>query len=138
MTYLLIYFQVAKDVIKEFSKENVKYLELRSTPRGVPSTGLTRTSYVDSILRAIKDSESECPGIIVRFLLSIDLRNGVEVAKETVGMAAKYKKSTNGVVVGLDLSGDPDVSSFSKNVYCSIVIMINIFCPICNHFFAMN
>lgn len=33
------YYQVTKDVIKEFADDGVKYLELRSTPRGDGATG---------------------------------------------------------------------------------------------------
>lgn len=36
---VLLCFQVATDVIKEFAADGVKYLELRSTPREEKSTG---------------------------------------------------------------------------------------------------
>ena len=38
-------FQVAKDVIKEFADDGVKYLELRSTPREEKNTGKELKSY---------------------------------------------------------------------------------------------
>jgi hypothetical protein len=34
-----LYYQVTKDVIKEFADDGVKYLELRSTPREENATG---------------------------------------------------------------------------------------------------
>lgn len=40
---------VTKDVIKEFADDGVKYLELRSTPRGENATGMTRKTYVESV-----------------------------------------------------------------------------------------
>lgn len=45
-----------------------------------------------------------------RFLVAIDRRNGAEVAMETVKLAEEYMLSSDGLVVGLDLSGDPTVS----------------------------
>lgn len=95
------------DVIQEFATENVKYLELRSTPREVTATGLTRDGYVEAVLRAIHNSSHL--DIVVRFLLAIDRRQGVDIARTTVDLAARYKDSSNGVVVGVDLSGNPKV-----------------------------
>ena len=45
-----------------------------------------------------------------RFLVAIDRRNGSEVAMEMVKLAEDFMLSSDGVVVGLDLSGDPTVS----------------------------
>lgn len=42
--------------------------------------------------------------------MAIDRRNGTEVAMETVKLAEEFLLSTDGLVVGLDLSGDPKVS----------------------------
>ncbi|XP_021371688.1 adenosine deaminase-like protein isoform X2 [Mizuhopecten yessoensis] len=95
------------DVIQEFASDNVKYLELRSTPREITATGLTRELYVEAVLKAIKDSAHL--DIIVRFLLSIDRRLGVDVARTTMELAERYQDISNGVVMGLDFSGDPKV-----------------------------
>lgn len=46
----------------------------------------------------------------LRFLVAIDRRNGAEVAMETVKLAEEFMLSSDGLVVGLDLSGDPTVS----------------------------
>lgn len=45
--------------------------------------------------------------------MAIDRRNGTEVAMETVKLAEEFMLSSDGLVVGLDLSGDPTVSSAS-------------------------
>uniref|UniRef100_A0A8C3XP49 Adenosine deaminase like n=1 Tax=Chelydra serpentina TaxID=8475 RepID=A0A8C3XP49_CHESE len=44
-----------------------------------------------------------------RFLIAIDRRGGPIVAKQTVKLAEEFLLSTDGIVVGLDLSGDPTV-----------------------------
>ncbi|XP_068169072.1 adenosine deaminase-like protein isoform X2 [Antennarius striatus] len=100
---------VATDVIKEFAADGVKYLELRSTPREEKNTGLTKNRYVETVLKSIQQCKEEEVDIDVRFLVSIDRRNGPQVAMETVKLAEDFMLSSDGLVVGLDLSGDPMV-----------------------------
>ena len=105
------YQQVTREVIHEFAADNVKYLELRSTPRAVSSNGMTKTSYVEAILRAIGECHSEQDlDITVRLLLSIDRRCPISDAVDTVNLAAEYMHKTGGIIIGIDLSGDPMVS----------------------------
>uniref|UniRef100_I3JP17 N6-Methyl-AMP deaminase n=1 Tax=Oreochromis niloticus TaxID=8128 RepID=I3JP17_ORENI len=100
---------VATDVIKEFAADGVKYLELRSTPREERDTGLTKRSYIETVIKAIQKCKEEGVDIDVRFLVAIDRRNGTEVALETVNLAEEFMLSSDGLVVGIDLSGDPTV-----------------------------
>lgn len=101
---------VAKDVINEFAADGVKYLELRSTPREEAKTGLTKRRYVETVLEAVQQCKNDGVDIDVRFLVAVDRRNGTQVAMETVKLAEEFMLSTDGLVVGLDLSGDPTVS----------------------------
>ncbi|XP_007424584.1 adenosine deaminase-like protein [Python bivittatus] len=98
---------VTKDVIREFATDGVKYLELRSTPREEESTGMTKRMYVEAVLEGIKQCKEEGWDIDVRFLVSVDRSRGTAAAKETVKLAEDFLLSTDGVVVGLDLSGNP-------------------------------
>lgn len=110
---------VAHDVVIEFAEDGVVYLELRSTPRANPATGMTKSSYVESVLCGIDRALSECITTIhVRLLLSIDRRQSVSEAMETVELAVAYSKQTyhQARVVGIDLSGDPTVGDISSLV----------------------
>ncbi|EMP39001.1 Adenosine deaminase-like protein [Chelonia mydas] len=100
---------VTKEVIKEFAADGVKYLELRSTPREENGTGMTKRAYVEAVLEGIKQCKEEDLDIDVRFLIAIDRRGGPTVAKQTVKLAEEFLLSTDGIVVGLDLSGDPTI-----------------------------
>uniref|UniRef100_A0ABK0M726 Adenosine deaminase-like n=1 Tax=Rattus norvegicus TaxID=10116 RepID=A0ABK0M726_RAT len=100
---------VTKDVIKEFADDGVKYLELRSTPRGENATGMTRKTYVESVLEGIKQCKQENLDIDVRYLMAIDRKGGPTVAKETVKLAKEFFLSAEDTVLGLDLSGDPTI-----------------------------
>lgn len=64
----------------------------------------TKTGLVQS------SSDAICVHSFQRFLVAIDRRNGPEVAMETVKLAEEFLLSSDGLVVGLDVSGDPTVS----------------------------
>ncbi|XP_007533548.2 adenosine deaminase-like protein [Erinaceus europaeus] len=98
---------ITKDVIREFAEDGVKYLELRSTPRKETATGMTKRTYIESVLEGIKQSKQENLDIDVRYLIAIDRRGGPSAAKETVKLAEEFFLSTEDTVLGLDLSGDP-------------------------------
>ena len=103
---------VAHEVVREFADDGVVYLELRSTPRANPATGMTKHSYVQAILCGIDKALSECRTTMhVRLLLSIDRRQSVAEAMDTVELALAHVEQTphHTRVVGIDLSGDPTV-----------------------------
>lgn len=70
---------------------------------------MTKKGYIETVIRAIQQCKDEDLDIDVRFLVAIDRRNGAEVAMETVALAEQFLLSSDGLVVGLDLSGDPTV-----------------------------
>ena len=103
--------QITKDVIEEFAADNVKYLELRTTPRDVPATGMTKETYIASVIKAIKDTSQPDLDITVRLLLAIDRgQHSADDAQQVVELADSFRQRTGAVIVGIDLSGDPSVS----------------------------
>ncbi|KAJ7385324.1 hypothetical protein OS493_016400 [Desmophyllum pertusum] len=100
-------FLVTKSVIEDFEQDNVRYLELRSTPRANTETGMTKQSYIEAVLAAIEEAKKTAPDIIVRFILAISRKHGPDDALDTVHLAMQYKEKANGIIVGIDLSGDP-------------------------------
>nr|XP_019838797.1 PREDICTED: adenosine deaminase-like protein [Bos indicus] len=98
---------VTKDVIKEFADDGVKYLELRSTPRGEDATGMTKKTYVESILEGIKQSKEENVDIDVRshiLILTFIFKAGQ--AKDFLEPLLEAKKS--GLKLALHLSEIPN------------------------------
>lgn len=58
--------------------------------------------------------------LFYRLLLSVDRRRSIEDAKETVELAETYMRNPGDhkvKVVGIDLSGDPSVSSYTVVLY---------------------
>ncbi|TGZ37181.1 Adenosine deaminase-like protein [Temnothorax longispinosus] len=99
-------FVATCDVIKEFHEDNVIYLELRSTPRAVNDL-MTKTEYLEAIIKAMEASKSEFPQILVKLLVSINRKQGYESAEENINLAIQFIEKYPGYVVGIDLSGDP-------------------------------
>lgn len=100
-----------KSVLEDFQADGVIYLELRTTPRAIPSEGLTKDDYVQTILGCISSFNSTST-MKTNLILSIDRRNDVPTSLEVVDLALKYRDQG---VVGVDLCGDPakgDVSIF--------------------------
>lgn len=116
----------AQQVLAGFAADNVSYLELRTTPRGNTANGMSKQTYLESVLRAIGEAAEHAHGryrhggseagrqtaasqnMVVRLLLSINRTGSKEEAEDTVNLAAAYMARG---VVGIDLSGDPSKGS---------------------------
>jgi adenosine deaminase len=100
-------------VVRDFALDGVVYLELRTTPRAMPSAGLDKDGYVSAVLSAMASAQAANPGIHTRLLLSVDRRNTAAEAHEVVALAQRFRDRG---VVGVDLCGDPakgDVATFT-------------------------
>lgn len=94
-------------VLNDFARDGVVYLELRTTPRALPKSGLSKADYVAAILDAIRTFESSPPAgtdLHTRLILSVDRRNTLAEALEVVQLARAFGRRG---VVGVDLCGDP-------------------------------
>ncbi|KAI1770420.1 Metallo-dependent hydrolase [Hypoxylon cercidicola] len=105
-----------RSVIRDFARDGVAYIELRTTPRAMPNASLDKAGYVSAVLRAMEAAQQEEPTLRARLILSIDRRNNREEAHEVVALAKKFRDQG---VVAIDLCGDPskgDVSLFTAAV----------------------
>lgn len=92
-------------VLRDFAADGVVYLELRTTPRALPKSGLSKADYVSAILGTIAEFEKTNDSLLrTKLILSIDRRNTLAEAMEVVALAAQFKDQG---VVGVDLCGDP-------------------------------
>ncbi|CAD6192154.1 unnamed protein product [Caenorhabditis auriculariae] len=91
------------DVIEEFAEDNVIYLELRTTPKNTPFTN--KKQYVEIVLEAIEKSNERLK-MLTTLILSIDRKQSVEEAAETVDLAISIDSE---LIVGVELSGDPKI-----------------------------
>ncbi|CAG8976878.1 hypothetical protein HYALB_00003489 [Hymenoscyphus albidus] len=98
--------------LHSFASDGVIYLELRTTPRAIPSSNITKDLYISTILSVLHEFNTTSP-MQSRLLISVDRRNTPAQAAEALALALKYKDQG---VVGLDLCGDPskgDISIFA-------------------------
>jgi adenosine deaminase len=95
-------------VIEEFAADNVKFLELRSTPRDVPDK-MTKVEYIEAVIDAIKGTQSRL-SIMTKFLVSIDRRGTVADAENAVRLCLDLHSKHPSIVVGIDLSGDARIN----------------------------
>jgi adenosine deaminase len=107
------------EVLSDFAADNVMYLELRTTPRAVPRTKMTKMSYVQTIVDEVKkwhtlqETVPVHQRMMVRLLLSVDRRGSVDEARNTIEIAHHFQSVDHGaLMVGVDFSGNPAVGSF--------------------------
>jgi adenosine deaminase len=102
-------------VLEDFQADGVVYVEFRTTPRAIPSRGITKDDYVKTILDVLRTHNEQDRNNMRAFLiLSIDRRNTAAEAQEVVDLALKYK---NEGLVGVDLCGNPargDISLYTN------------------------
>jgi adenosine deaminase len=115
--------RITKEVLEDFTADRVRYAEIRTTPRrDVMSAG----RYLDAVLAGFSEFREEYiathpsddragdwnPPVAARLLLSIGRSFGVQDALSTVDLAVQHSVRNGGVVVGVELSGNPKVGNF--------------------------
>ena len=117
---LAVVRRITNEVLEDFAADNVKYLELRTTPRDLQDADAE--AYVRCVLQILVEHtaaslESKWP-LTVRLLLSVDRTGGVDKARTTVRLAARLRadEASGGAahIVGVDFSGNPTKGSFAE------------------------
>ncbi|KAH8278361.1 hypothetical protein KR018_000455 [Drosophila ironensis] len=103
-------------VVRDFAKDNVQYVELRTTPKA--NDNYTRSEYLHDVIAAIGVSKEKYPGTLVKLLPSINRAEPVAVAEETVALALQFASVHPGLVLGIDFSGNPTKGNFADFVPC--------------------
>ncbi|KAK6630634.1 hypothetical protein RUM43_014619 [Polyplax serrata] len=107
--------QIATErVIEDFCKENVIYLELRSTLR--KEDNMTKRDYIESVIQGILRCRKKFPNISVKLIVSINRGETIESATQNVNIAIEYSKKYPDIIIGIDTSGNPEKSKFCDYV----------------------
>ncbi|XP_037030410.1 adenosine deaminase-like protein [Bradysia coprophila] len=99
-------------VIETFSKENVIYLELRTTPRPLQKA-TTCEDYLRAVISSIIECRTKYPQILVKLLPSIDRGKGSNIAKENLDIVIKMRREYPDIICGVDFSGSPTDGNFN-------------------------
>lgn len=120
-------------------RHNVRYAELRTTPRPLPD-GASRREYIENVLRVFREFETDqaslpcevsdgacipchgedtnkgLPRLIPRLLLSVDRGKNVQEAMVVAELAVQLRteEEWRPYVVGVDFSGNPTKGSFEE------------------------
>lgn len=107
---------LAREVLSDFAADNVKYLELRTTPRAVARTGLTKEAYAETFIDSVRWANASPElDIAVRVIWSLNRgrltcsENAEEDVAELLRLAERYPD----VTVGIDIAGDPGKGDLS-------------------------
>lgn len=96
-------------VMRDFAKDNVMYLELRTTPKS--NENMTRREYLQTVMDSIKNASKKYP-IVVKLLPSINRAEPVEMAEETIDVTLNLHQNNDDIIVGIDFSGNPNCGKF--------------------------
>jgi len=99
--------RITRETLEDFINDNVIYIEVRTRPRSFDNGKIPSSSYIEAILEIMKEYEEK---ICSRLILSIDRTQTLEQAMETLKLA----ENSRTYIVGLDLSGDPNIKSFER------------------------
>ena len=100
------FFLSPVSLLSEFAADNVRYLELRTTLRPKEVSGFGKEEYLLTVLDEIDRTLQELNTIVVRLVVSVDRRQTLEDALDTMELAHKHRQRG---IVGVDLCGDPTV-----------------------------
>lgn len=103
LTDLVTLKRIVYEIIEDFSKQNTRYLELRSTPKPLKGSNSTSKEYIEAICEVMERAEEEFD-IKVRYLVSINRQAGIKAAQETFELVKEVKSP---YICGIELSGDP-------------------------------
>ncbi len=106
--------RIAREVFEDFRKDNVVYLELRTTPRCMknPNTGdilVSKLDYLQTVIDVIKEFEKE-GGMLIRLIISVDRAKGPQEGLENIQLS--QMSQVRDYIVGIDFSGNPKSISF--------------------------
>jgi len=97
--------RITVEMIEDFAAENCKYLEIRTGPRPLTQSKNTPEEFVQIVLDAIHECDRRVDlSIRVNLILSINRGKSLNLARQTLDLALKYKKRG---VVGIEFSGPP-------------------------------
>lgn len=102
------------DVIADFVRDNVIYLELRTTPRSVANQ-MTKRTYLDAVIAGVNEAIVINSSIIVKLLISFNRAFSANDIRETLDLAIEYQQLYPDLVVGIDISGNPSIGTWMKD-----------------------
>ncbi|XP_017486148.1 PREDICTED: adenosine deaminase-like protein [Rhagoletis zephyria] len=100
-----------KLAIRDFSKDNVIYLELRTTPK--QNSVMSKQEYMECVLSVI-DRSNKTENIRVNLIPSIDRSKDFAEAEDTINIILQLRNKYEDIITGIDVSGNPNIGEFEQ------------------------
>lgn len=75
---------------------------------------MSKQEYIETVVSAIKSNTND---ILVKLILSIDRRHDQKTSSEALDLIIQMKQKYPDIIKGVDLSGDPVVGEFDKELF---------------------
>jgi adenosine deaminase len=110
--------RIVRETLEDVLEDNIRYLELRTTPRKLQDV-TSRREYVKIVIDEINSFPNlnrqkplrsfPVDTIAVRLILTVDRSQPLAMGDQTIDIALRFP----GMVVGIDFAGNPTVGRFS-------------------------
>ena len=109
--------RIAKEVVEDYSAENTKLLELRTSLKDLEGKG--EEAYLDAVIEGLADGNAALPPskrVVTKVLVSVNRGAAVEAAVRAVDLAVAYlaKSTRSEGVCGVELSGNCYKGAFTE------------------------
>ncbi|KAL0239165.1 hypothetical protein PCE1_004856 [Barthelona sp. PCE] len=105
--------RIAFEVVSDFAKDRVIYLELRTTVH--ETENFTMEEYIQEVYTGVREATRVNPSITVRLILSIN-RKSPEKIDSIVNLIQRSMMKYPDFIVGVDLAGNPSLNTFQEFV----------------------
>lgn len=100
-----------KGVLEAFKEDGCMYLELRTTLREAPGSGMIYETYLDAVLSTFEAFERCNTEMIARLIISVNWNHSEAEVMRGMELAVRYRRREGrGYIVGVDVCGDPSRS----------------------------
>jgi adenosine deaminase len=95
--------RITREVIEDAALDNIRYMELRFTPKALCNFNQFPMSHMVQLVCETANQTAQEHGIQVRYIVSMNRHESVELGEQALEAALK---NTDKGVVGIDLAGD--------------------------------
>jgi len=95
--------RITREIVEDAAHDNVKYMELRFTPRALCNITQVSMDEMVAIVCEAGNTAAEENGIMVRYIVSMNRHESLAIGEKTLRASLNHRDKG---VVGLDLAGD--------------------------------
>ena len=119
--------RVTKEILEDYKKHNVIYLELVSNLFDKPNV-FTKEEFLLAVLEEMKIANESSEKFNSRFIISLNARSDISESEDILKIyTALQKQELKKLIVGIDYSGDVTTGNFIEKKYEDIIPILTKF-----------